>query len=347
MNQTIDDVELLSQSEVHERIDPPLLKGQLNHVLRNSGFYREKWSKAGFDPDTLNPGKEILSQLPFTDKSEVLLEQEKHPPYGRLSMRDSFLLRRIHSTSGTTGKTFNIVLTENDIAATVEAGRRAFLCAGLTPDDTVIHCLNYRLWSGGITDHINLEATGAAVIPFGVGKTKLLLETIQSLKPTAISCTPSYMSRLEMVLKEEFNQDPRSLGLKKAFFGGEVGLQNPDVRKKIEDTWGLKAIDANYGLSDVLSIFGSECPARQGIHFHAQGILHVELIDPNSGKLLPFCSEQVGELVLSNIRREAQPLIRYRTNDLVRIVSNDACSCGRKSFRFLEASFGSVLMLPT
>jgi phenylacetate-CoA ligase len=332
-----DPVERLSPEEVAETVDRPRLARQLAYVARASAFYREKYAAAGIPQrDAADPAN--FARLPLTDKPEVLAEQDAHPPYGRLATGDDPRgLRRVHSTSGSTGRPYFIVMTEADIAATVEAGRRALRCAGLAPEDTVIHCLNYCLWAGGLTDHLNLEATGATVIPFGVGNTKLLIETIRALRPTAISCTPSYVSRLEVVLREEFGLVPRDLALRKAFLGGEGGLQQPAVRRQIEETWGMQAIDANYGMADVLSIFGAECDVRQGLHFHGQGVLALELINPETCESLPVAGGQVGEMVLTNLRRDAQPLVRFRTRDLVRIVSTEPCACGRRSLRFLVA----------
>lgn len=330
----MDHLETLSFRECFENMDKTLLASQLKYVMDHSLFYVEKFKEAGLEPpQILELGH--FSILPFTLKEELMADQEKYPPFGRLATKeDANLFRRVHITSGSTGKPFYVIMTESDIAATVEAGRRAFLCAGLTPDNLVIHCLNYCLWAGGLTDHLCLESTGATVIPFGVGNSKNLIRTILHLKPTAISCTPSYLPRIEFLLNEEFGLNPPSLGLKKAFLGGEGGLQHPGIRARIEDTWKMKSIDANYGMADVLSVFGSECEARQGLHFHGQGILYLEIIDTETYKNLPIEEGQVGELVLTNLKREAQPLIRYRSRDIIKIVSTQECTCGRKSLRF-------------
>lgn len=325
---------MLNTKELNDT-DENLLIAQLEYVLRTSPFYQQKYQQDGVDLNSAQSAQDFAS-LPYTTKQEILEEQSSYPPFGRISKEVvSADLRRIHSTSGSTGRPAYIALTQKDLDATMLASSRAFTCAGLTPEDTVIHCLNYCMWSGGLTDHLGLEATGATVIPYGVGNSKKLIETILEIKPTAISCTPSYLARLEFLLREEFNMIPVDLGLKKAFLGGEGGLQDPLVRQKIEQSWGLRAIDANYGMSDVLSIFGSECEHRQGLHFHGRGILHFEMIDPENGDLIPVADGRVGEMVLTHLTREAQPLLRYRTGDLVKIISTFACTCGRDSFRFL------------
>lgn len=328
-----DDLEKIPHNKLASNIDNVLLKKQLKYVISNSLFYSEKFQRIHISKENATDLKNFYN-LPFTEKNELLVEQKKFPPFGRLAKSSSIKVRRIHKTSGTSGKPLFIALTKKDICANVQSGKRAFLCAGLTSNDRVIHCLNYCMWAGGLTDHLSLEATGAAVIPFGVGNTKQLIETIIDLKPNSISCTPSYMSRLEVVLKEDFNLEPQDLQLEKGFFGGEGGLQNSLVRKKIEDTWDIKAIDANYGMADVLSIFGSECPYRTGLHFHGQGIIHLEIIDPKTEESLPIEKGMTGEMVLTNLIREAQPLIRYRTRDIITILGTDTCNCGRSSLRF-------------
>jgi len=187
---------------------------------------------------------------------------------------------------------------------------------------------------GGLSDHMSLEATGATVVPYGVGHSRGLVDLIRSVGINAISCTPSYMSRLETIVRDELGCDPRDLGLKLGLFGGEPGIQNPNNRRNIEEVWGMRAMDANYGMADVLSMFGSECEFRDGLHFHGQGLLHVELIDPDSLAPVNICKGASGELVFTNLVRQAQPLIRYRSRDVVEIVAHEPCACGRAGFRF-------------
>ncbi|WP_239027044.1 phenylacetate--CoA ligase family protein [Geomonas oryzisoli] len=328
-------IETLTYEECSEKVDFPLLGKQLKYIADCSDFYNEKWKAVGLATSDVLEMKNF-GELPFTSKEDVLKEQADFPPFGRLAnapqMQEN--LRRVHVTSGSSGRSVFIAMTEKDVQSTLTAGIRAFRCAGLTPNDTVVHCLSYCMWAGGVTDHLSLEGVGAMVVPFGVGHSHKLIETIRRIKPTGISCTPSYLSRLELLLKEDFGITPKDLGLKKAFLGGEGGLQNPEIREKIRSTWGLEPMDANYGMSDVLSIFGSECEHQAGLHFHGQGIIHLELINPDSGIKLPVVAGQIGEMVLTNLTREAQPLLRYKTGDLIEVLSTSRCDCGRNSLRF-------------
>jgi len=190
------------------------------------------------------------------------------------------------------------------------------------------------MWSGGYTDHQSLEATGAAVVPYGVGESRNLIENMLLLKPDAIHCTPSYLSKLESLLQDHFDISPKDLGLTLGLFGGEGGLEDDHFRDDIEKVWGFSAINANYGMSDVLSMFGSECSEKRGLHFMGQGIILAEILDSISLEALPIEDGVVGELVLTNLVKKAQPLIRYRTRDVIEILGTDVCSCGRRGFRF-------------
>ncbi len=327
------DIESLSLEELQERFGKSDLINTIKYCINNSRFYRQKYESVGIDPVS-EVAKGKFELLPFTEKSELLSDQIEHPPFGSgLCVRPEKIIR-VHRTSGSTGRPLYVAMTFNDIENMHKAGARCFWSAGLRPQHTVVHCLNYCMWMGGLSDHLSLERTGATVIPYGIGNSRGLIDLIRTLSVTAISCTPSYMAKLESIVKDELNLDPKDIGLKLGLFGGEPGIQQPDTRRVIEETWGINAMDANYGMADVLSVFGSECEARDGLHFHGQGLLYVELIEPESGKVLPIEKGQVGELVLTNLRREAQPLIRFRSRDVAYITGTDKCSCGRGGFRF-------------
>ena len=303
---------------------------QWEYVRGHSAFYQRKFGAKASRPLPLA----ALSELPLTDKGELRNSIQRRPPFGDHLACDETQVSRLHRTSGTTGGAINIAWTERDAQVTARVGGRAMFAAGLRPTDRVVHCLNYCLWTGGLTDHLSLEATGAMVVPFGVGNTHRLLQTIDELGITAISCTPSYPALMEKVLSESSGRDPRDLGLRLALFGGEAGLDNDSFRQALEQTWGFEVRNANYGLSEVLSQFAGQCPFTNDLHFHAGDVVFVELLDPDQGATLPIEPGNRGELVLTNLYRQAQPLVRYRTGDIVTISATDICQCGRTSWRF-------------
>jgi phenylacetate-CoA ligase len=300
------------------------------YLRERSSFYRAK-----FHTDLRNEiSLDDLPQLPFTAKDELRTSQLKSPPLGDYMACEEQKVVRLHRTSGTTGAALNLGATKRDAQTIARVGARAFYAAGLRPTDRAVHCLNYCMWSGGLTDHLSLEEVGALVVPFGAGHTRRLLDTIEELKITAISCTPSYPAVMEKVLRESSDKSPRELGLRLGLFGGEGGLDNSAFRQNLESTWGFKARNANYGLSEVLSQFASQCEATDDLHFHGGDVVFAELVDSKTQRRLAIEPGATGELVCTNLERECQPLVRYRTGDLVTITAVDCCDCGRTSWRF-------------
>ncbi len=305
-------------------------KRQREHVARNSDFYRALW-------DGRPPPMDLddLPELPLSDKSLLRISQAGHPPFGNYLAAPRAAVTRLHRTSGTTGQAMNLALSARDCRVTERVGARSQRAAGLTAGHTVVHCLNYQMWMGGVTDHLTLERTGATVVPFGVGATELLIRTIREIGITAISCTPSYPAVLERVLAEHFpGVRPRDLGLKLGLFGGEAGLDDPALRARIRETWGMEPRNANYGVSDVLSNFAAQCEHDTRLHFLGGDVLYPELIDPETGSPLPIGAGQQGELVLTHLVRDCQPLVRFRSGDIVAIDDTDTCQCGRTGMRF-------------
>jgi phenylacetate-CoA ligase len=278
---------------------------------------------------------EGLADLPFIDKEMLRASQSAHPPFGDYLAAPLVAVNRVHRTSGTTGTAMNLALSARDAHQTAVVGGRAHSAGGLRPGHRVIHCLNYRLWMGGLTDHMTLEQTGAAVVPFGVGDSELLVRVIRELGVSAISCTPSYPAVLERVIAERFaGLKPRDLELQLGMFGGEAGIDDSEFRHRLETVWGFKVRNANYGVSDVFCNFAGQTEVCNDLHFMALDVLHPELIEPQTGASLQWRAGETGELVLTHVSRECQPLVRFRTGDLITITATDTASCGRTAPRF-------------
>ncbi|RKF15407.1 phenylacetate--CoA ligase family protein [Roseovarius spongiae] len=303
---------------------------QRAHVTDNSAFYADLWDGRAAPADLRD-----LPELPLSDKAQLRAAQAEHPPFGNYLATDRAAVTRLHRTSGTTGQAMNLALSARDCRITEAVGGRSHRAAGLTPAHTVVHCLNYRMWMGGLTDHMTLEATGALVVPFGVGETETLIRTIREVGIDAISCTPSYPAVLKRVLEEKFpDLKPADLGLKLGLFGGEPGLDDPALRTRLRDTWGLEPRNANYGVSDVFSNFAAQCVLDARLHFLAGDVLHPELVDPEGDAPHPIAPGARGELVLTHLDRECQPLVRFRTGDVIAVEDTEPCRCGRTGFRF-------------
>ena len=307
-----------------------LWETQRLYVAGHSKFYQALWQ-----------GREAplklqdLPGLPLSSKAELRLSQAQSPPFGDYLAAERATVTRLHRTSGTTGQAMNLALSARDCEITQTVGGRAQRSAGLTAEHSVVHCLNYQMWMGGVTDHLTLEQTGAMVVPFGVGSTELLIRTIMETGINAISCTPSYPAVLERSLAEHFADiAPPDLGLKLGLFGGEAGLDDPAFRQRIRDTWGMEPRNANYGVSDVMSNFAAQCEHDTRLHFLADDVLFKEIIDVESGVPLPLEPGVEGELVLTHLLRDCQPLVRFRTGDIIAVDETTPCRCGHHGMRF-------------
>ena len=307
-----------------------LWETQRLYVADRSSFYQALWQ--GRQPP-LN--LRDLSELPLSSKAELRLSQAQTPPFGDYLAANRATVTRLHRTSGTTGQAMNLALSARDCQITQTVGGRAQRLAGLSADHSVVHCLNYRMWMGGVTDHLTLEQTGAMVVPFGVGSTELLIRTILETGINAISCTPSYPAVLERALEEHFpDLSPPDLGLELGLFGGEAGLDDPAFRRRIHDTWGMEPRNANYGVSDVMSNFAAQCEHDTRLHFLADDVLFAEIIDAETGASLTLEPGVEGELVLTHLLRDCQPLVRFRTGDIIAVDETTPCRCGHHGMRF-------------
>jgi phenylacetate-CoA ligase len=236
----------------------------------------------------------------------------------------------LHVTSGTTGDPVAIGLTRGDHEANGTIGGEAFRIAGARPEDTIAHCLNYALYAGGVADHMALEASGATVVPVGVGQSRRLLDLIPALGITALFGTLSFPLYLAD-RASELGIEPRSLGLRYLITAGEPGRGLAAVRREIEGAWGVTVADT-FGMSDVWSTMGGACGQGDGLHLTTEGWAVVELVDPDTGEPVALQDGAEGELVWTHLQREASPLLRYRSADLATIWTSP-CACGRTTPR--------------
>ena len=312
------------------RLEYDRLSEQIAYNHASSPYYRAKLDDAGVTPADVRRVEDLV-RLPFMEKGEIAASQADGTLLGVNQCAPLDRIVRIQATGGTTGQPIRIGLTRRDIDDYGEMGAGALWAMGCRPGEVVFECMNYNLYSGGLSDHLTFETLGAATIPFGVGHSQRLLTTMAGLRdPVSIWATPSYAIRLAEVARD-MALEPRSLGLRKGYFSGEAGLQVPGYRERIEEIWGMVARD-QYGTGE-LGLHSGECDQLNGVHFGGTGFAVAELIDPDTGDVLPFTEGQQGEVVYTSIHREACPLMRMRSHDLMQVFT-EPCACGRTSFRF-------------
>jgi phenylacetate-CoA ligase len=300
-------------------VDDAALRDQLDYLEASSDFYRRRIA-----------GASTLADIPFLTKADIRASQAARPPFGEHLCAPIEALVRLHVTSGTTGDPVAIGLTRADHEANSAVGGAAFAIAGVRDDDVIAHCLNYALYAGGIADHMALEASGGTVVPVGVGQSRRLLDLIPQLGITAIYGTLSFPAHLAGRAREA-GVDPATLGLRHIVTAGEPGAGLGAVREQIEAAWAATVSDS-FGMSDVWSTMAGECRERVGLHLTTEGHAVLELVEPGSDEAIALADGAYGELVWTHLRREASPLLRYRSGDLARVWTSP-CACGRTSPR--------------
>ena len=301
----------------------PSYRAQIARLYERSAFYRNKLQAAGFASPEAVGGLERIAELPFTEKDELRASQAAHPPLGAQAAIDIAQAARIYSTSGTSGAPLYIPLTRHDVEQWREIGRKTYSCNGLKAGERVVTTYGAGPFVAGAS-LAAFEAIGAVHIPVGVGNTEKLLAAVERLQPEALACTPSYA----LYLSERF---PGKHSVRRIIVGGEPGGGEQSFRDKLQSAFGARVYEI-MGIGDIAASLWGECPAQAGMHFSAEGLIHVELIDPDSGKGAAMKDGATGELVYTHLAREAAPLLRFRSRDHVRIWAS-GCSCGRSSLR--------------
>ncbi len=274
-----------------------------------------------------------LRKIPFTSKNDL----RDGYPFGFLAVPLDEVVR-LHSSSGTTGKPTVIYQTKEDLENWTDLVARSITATGATKKDIFQNMMGYGLFTGGLGLHYGAERVGMMVIPVSSGNTLRQLQFMKDFKTTIVHATPSYLLHIHSKL-EEYGVKPADLFLKKAYIGAEPHSEN--TRKKIEELYGIDAYNS-YGLSEMNGPgVAFECTHKCGMHIWEDSYI-VEVIDPETGE--PRGPEEEGEIVFTIIKRNATPLLRYRTRDLARIYESP-CACGRTHRRLSRITGRSDDML--
>lgn len=287
----------------------------INHAYYGSDAYRDKFDLAGVKPEQIR-SLDDLRRLPFTSAKDL----SEGYPFPLLSVPMSDVVR-IHASSGTTGKRKVLSYTKKDIDDWGHFFARCFEMAELTAEDRVQICVGYGVWTAGVGFQLGCENFGALAIPAGPGNLEMQMEFLVDFQTTVMCCTAS----MGLLLAEEVQRRNLrdKINLKKMIYGSE--RSSDAMRDRIKDLLGLSDM---YDIPGMTELYGPgtglECSAHDGIHYWADYYL-LEILDPDT--LEPVTDGEVGEMVVTTLRKEAVPLIRYRTRDLTSI-KPDPCKCG-------------------
>ncbi len=315
----LEPIETASRDEIAQ-LQLERLKWTLHRVYANVPFYREKFDALGVHPDDLTELAD-LRHFPFTVKTDL----RDNYPFGLFAVPETEL-RRIHGSSGTTGKPIVVGYTANDLNMWAGVVARSIRAAGGRAGMKVHNAYGYGLFTGGLGLHAGAERLGCAVIPMSGGQTERQVQLINDFRPDVIVVTPSYMLSL-MDEMERQGIDPAATSLKLGIFGAEPWTE--EMRQEMEAKLDMHALDI-YGLSEVIGPgVAQECvEAKDGLHIW-EDHFYPEVIDPETGEVLE--DGELGELVFTSLTKEAFPVIRYRTRDLTRLLPGTA-----RSFRRME-----------
>lgn len=303
-----------------ERLDRPELEAlqlerlqwTVRHAYENVPLYTRKLDEAGVAPGDIHSLDDVR-RLPFTTKEDL----RRTYPFGMFAvpMAD---VRRIHASSGTTGRPTVVGYTAGDLDRWATLVARSLRASGIRPGMKVHNAYGYGLFTGGLGAHTGIEKLGATVIPMSGGQTARQVQLIVDFEPDAILCTPSYLLTIADAM-EQAGIDPRSTSLKVAVLGAEPWTN--EMRTELERRLNLDAVDI-YGLSEVMGPgVGNECvETKDGPHIWEDHFLP-EIVG-DDGEPLP--DGQRGELVFTSLTKEAFPVLRYRTRDLTRLLPGTA-----------------------
>jgi phenylacetate-CoA ligase len=305
-------------------LDDACYRAQLAYLLAHSPFYREKLAAVGVVDAADAGGLEAIGQLPLTDKPELKSTATEQNPVGTHLCVEPDRIVRIYSTSGTTGIPSYIPLTEPDLENWVIGSARSYGASGIAGERVVSTYNSGPFVAGAALGAI--ELSGITHIPVGTGNSERLLLAIRLLRPGVALLTPSYAAYL-VEWAGDRGVDLAASSVTRVLVAGEPGGGEPEFRAALEKGWGARVTEA-MGIGDIGPSLWGECEHQTGMHLGARGFIQPELIDPETGASVPMEEGASGELVLTHLRHQAAPLLRFRTRDHVE-VRMSPCPCGR------------------
>ncbi len=291
------------------------LKWTVQHAYHGSEFYRRRFDESGVKPDDIQV-LDDLSKLPLTTADDL---QAGYPfPLRSVSFEK---IVRIHASSGTTGKRKVLCYTQKDIDDWADMFARCYEMAGVSKEDRVQIAVGYGVWTAGVGFQLGCERLGALAVPVGPGNVDMQFQFLQDFETTVLCCTAS----MALLMSEETEKRGlrERIKLRKLIFGSE--RHSDALRQRFHDLLG---VEDTFDITGMTELYGPgagiDCSMHEGIHYWADYYI-LELLDPET--LEPVAPGDNGEMVVTTLRKEAAPLVRYRTRDMTRLIPN-RCSCG-------------------
>jgi len=301
--------------------------------LATNEFYQAKARLAGVKLEQIACVEDLLA-LPFTTKAEIVEDQQSHPPYGRLLTYPLSSYRYFHQTSGTTGRPLKCLDTSESWDWWMRCWGYVYRAAGVTADDSVFCAFSFGPYLSHWAAISGAWRIGAMCVSGGGMSSEQRLEAILENRCAVLVCTPTYALHLAEVARGQ-GIDLRSSAVRLSIHAGEPGASLPNVKRAIEQSWGAICFD-HAGATEV-GAWAFDCEAQTGaIHLNEAEFIF-EVIDPKSGEMV--AAGERGELAVTNLGRGCMPALRYRTGDLVEMIT-ERCACGRSFARIKGGVLG-------
>ncbi len=304
------------------------LVAQMAYLKERSPFYQKKFSDAGVSFDDIRT-VEDLQKVPFTLKTEIRESLKAKPPFGLHLAADMEDIIQMQASSGTTGSPSYVALTQGDAEMWHEMNARCFFASGIRPGDMSLHGFALaKGFVGGVPITQSMQYMGVIDIPIGAdGGADRLLRAAADVRPRVLAAAPNFAVFLGEKAPDILGVEAKTLGIEVVLVGGEPGGGIPAIRQRIEEVWGAKCCEM-LGGTDMGVAYWGECEEQSGMHMVGMDYIVTELLNPETGEVIPFEDGAEGELIYTAIGREANPLVRFRSGDHVEVLGTQ-CACGR------------------
>jgi phenylacetate-CoA ligase len=292
------------------------------YAYEYSPFYRRRFDEVGLKPGDIRSLEDYRHMVPLTDKQDFIHLQQERPPYGDTLALPHEMLAHHVETSGSTGLPLAVPYSAYDTERVGESWTYGMWAHGIRPSDSFYFAFNWGNFAGFWSCYFAARRMGCRVISGGGADSKGHIAAIKRLKPTVLICTPTFALRLAEVAKE-MGEDIKNSSIKYTYHAGEPGpFALPAMKAAIDEAWGADSGEL-LGIAEI-EAFGPGCARRDGVHINEMAVYSWSM-DPATGEETP--AGEIGENVISSYTYSAQPLLNYRSHDLVRRTRDCPCGC--------------------
>jgi phenylacetate-CoA ligase len=294
------------------------------YAREKSDFYQEKY--AGIDG--VNSYEDWLT-IPILTKDE--LYNNSYPKSKRMLTLEMPLKKTIMtSTGGSTGLARYTMITYDEWDLFLENQADALRKIGISEEDTVANLfVAGSLWPSFIAVHDNLRLIGANHLPISANiEFDKILFYLLEFKPTVLLSLPTaFVILADKVLQQKL--DMRSVKL--IAYAGEH--MSDMIRKHIQKAFPNARIESLAYTSADCGLIGYQCEHCAGNEYHLPAAFQfMELYNFEENR--PAKTGETGEVLITNLGRLSQPIIRYRLGDVASWTGKQ-CACGDTNPTFI------------